>query len=264
MDTGIQDQSTLESKMQQPTKNRQPKTVGNLAGEVCLAVHTHQALRLIWGRRAAGEKPPISGLIAFASSLNTIWQSAEGADPFALWWLIKIETEMEQCRANLLAQQQEAAFLYPEAEVLEVETAASEEPYRIRLAFNNPNAYRAASLLGEYDALVRTCYTLTYVGAGEPAELQAILARGGHLLRRLFATPQGFKVCAIDRDDLLQNNQRAQRAIKLMGPVPHDILTGEKLPAFAPAGIRQALARSGNEQSNERCVREQSELYAAQ
>lgn len=237
MDTGIQDQSAVGSTTQRPSENRQPKTVGHLASEVCLAVHSHQALRLIWGRRRTAQKPPISGLIAFASAVNTIWQAAEGGNPYALWWLIKIEAGIEECRAHLNDQFDQAGYLHPDSEVLEVGTAESEQPYRIRLAFSNPYAYRAAHMLGEFDALVRTCHTLKFVGAGEPSELHTMVARAGHQIRRVFAIPQRFKVCAIDRDDMRQHNQRAQRAVQLMGPLPEEILNAETLPLFVPAGV---------------------------
>lgn len=51
---------------------------------------------------------------------------------------------------------------------------------------------------------------------------------------------QGFKVCVIDRDDIRQHNHRARRAIELMGPLPDEILNGETLPVFVPAGDRHA------------------------
>lgn len=238
MDTRIQDQSAVDPTAPRSSENRQPRTVGHLAGEVCLAVHSHQALRLIWGRRRTAQKPPISGLIGFASAVNTIWQAADGGDPYALWWLIKIEAGIEACRAHLNDQFDQTGYLHPDAEILEVGTAESEQPYRIRLAFSNPYAYRAAHILGEYDALVRACHTLKFVGAGEPAELQTMVARSGHQIRRVFAIPQRFKVCAIDRDDLRQNNQRGQRAVQLMGPLPEEILNGEALPLFVPTGVR--------------------------
>jgi len=240
MDTGRQEQSAIGSTNHQPIENKQPNTLGHLAGEVCLEVHTHQALRLIWGRRRTASKPPISGLIAFASAVNSIWQAADDDNPYALWWLIKIEAGIEQCRAHLNDQLQETAFLHPDAEVLEVDTAESEQPYRTRLAFSNPYAYRAAHMLGEYDILVRSCYTLIFVGAGNPADLHTIVARAGHHVRRAFAIPQGFKACAISRDDVRQNNVRARRAAELMGPLPDEILNGETLPVFVPAEIRQA------------------------
>ena len=238
MDTGIQEQPAAGSTTHRSSQSAQPRTLGHLVGEVCLAVHSHQALRLIWGRRPTAQKPPISGLIGFAAAVNTIWQAAEGGDPYALWWLIKIEAGIEACRAHLSDQFDQTAYLHPDAEILEVGTAESAQPYRIRLAFSNPYAYRAAHMLGEYDALVRACHTLKIVGAGEPAELQAMVARAGHQIRRVFAIPQCFKVCAINRDDLRQNNQRGQRAVQLMGPLPEEILNSETLPLFVPAGVR--------------------------
>lgn len=238
MSTGIQKQSVVGSTIPRSSENSQPKTVGPLAGEVCLEVHSHQAQRLIWGRRRTAQKPPISGLIAFASALNTIWQAVEEGDPYALWWLIKIEAGLESCGVYLDEQLLQVSFLYPDTEILSVDTAESKQPYRTRLAFSNPYAYRAAYVLGEYDMLVRSCHTLTFVGAGQPAELQTVVALAGHQIRRLFAIPQGFKSCRITRDDIRQHHQRAQRAVQLMGLLPAEILTGEILPVFVPPGAR--------------------------
>ena len=249
MDTGIHEQSAVGSTTQQSIETRQNNILGHLAGEVCLEVHTQQALRLIWGRRRTARKAPISGLIAFASVVNSIWQAADAGDPYALWWLVKIEDGIEQCRAHLNEQFQATAFLHPDPEILEVDTAETEQPYRTRLAFSNPYAYRAAHMLGEYDMLVRSCYTLVFVGAGNPADLQIIMARAGHQVRRVFAIPQGFKVCDIDRDDLRQNNERARRAVELMGPLPDEILNGETLPVFVPADIRRAPGSQSTEES---------------
>jgi len=238
MSTGIQKQSVVGSATPRAGENSQPITVGPLAGEVCLEVHSHQAQRLIWGRRRTAQKPPISGLIAFASALNTIWQAVEEGDPYALWWLIKIEAGIEACGAYLDEQFLQVSFFYPDTEILSVDTAESKQPYRARLAFSNPYAYRAAYVLGEYDMLVRSCHTLMFVGAGQPEELQTVVALAGHQIRRLFAIPQGFKACQITRDDIRQHHQRAQRAVELMGLLPAEILTGEALPRFVPTGVR--------------------------
>jgi integrating conjugative element protein (TIGR03761 family) len=247
MVTDIQQQSKVKTKPQESNKNESPNTVGQLVGEVCLAVHTHQAQRLIWGRRQTAQKSPITGLIAFASSVNTIWQAAEGGDPYALWWLIKIEAGIGRCRDYLKDQLADVGSLYPDSEILEVDTAESERPHRTRLAFSNPYAYRSAYMLGEYDVLVRTCHTLKFVGAAEPVELMTVVALAGQQVRRVFAIPQSFKVCGIDKDDIRQNNQRAQRAIELMGPLPGDILKGEVLPLFVPATTKVKLGALSRE-----------------
>ncbi|MFK8047005.1 MAG: PFL_4669 family integrating conjugative element protein [Halioglobus sp.] len=240
MKTGCSELSTLTTPTPSSAENSQPNAVGPLSGEACLEVHSHQAQRLIWGRRRTAQKPPISGLIAFASALTTIWQAVESGDPYALWWLIKVEAGIEGCRVYLNKQLEQASFLFPDPEILSVDTAESEQPYRIRLAFSNPYPYRAAHVLGEYDMLVRICHSLIFVGAALPVELHAVVAHAGRQVRRLLAIPQSFKVCQVNRDDIRQHNQRAERAVQLMGLLPAEILTGEILPTFIPAGVRLA------------------------
>ena len=64
---------------------------GALRGEVWLTVQSHHAQRLILGRAATLEKPAIVGLVGFADRLRVIWNAARADDPYADWWLIKID-----------------------------------------------------------------------------------------------------------------------------------------------------------------------------
>ena len=73
-------------------------SVGALQGEVWLTVQTYQAQSLVRGRRRSEDKPAIIGLVGFADRLKTVWQAARQNDPYADWWLIKIEEAIVLCR----------------------------------------------------------------------------------------------------------------------------------------------------------------------
>ena len=73
-------------------------TPGALRGEVRLTVQSRYAQRLIVGRAWTPEKPAIIGLVGFADRLRVIWHAARADDPYADWWLIKIDAALQRAR----------------------------------------------------------------------------------------------------------------------------------------------------------------------
>ena len=74
---------------------------GALRGEVWLTVQTHQAQRLVTGRRADEGKPAIIGLMGFAALIRPIWDGARADDPYADWWLVRIYEALAQAEEAL-------------------------------------------------------------------------------------------------------------------------------------------------------------------
>ena len=78
---------------------------GALQGQAWLTLQTRQAQRLIRGRPAAAGKPAIIGLFGFADRLRGIWQGARQDDPYADWWLVKIEDALEAAEQVIQVEQ---------------------------------------------------------------------------------------------------------------------------------------------------------------
>ena len=225
-------------------------TVGRLQGEAWLEIHTHQAQRLIRGRSRNGGKPAITGLLGFATQLNMIWQAASEDDPYAHWWLIKIEEAIAQAQAFLAEQVSQMGALCTGTARFHLGISQSQRPHTVLLQFATPYAYRAAQLLGEFDCLVCQCLTLKHVGAADPSQLTAIIETAAHQVRRVFSQPQGYRVFAIDRADVRQHTQRAEQALTHFGELPADILAGERVPVFSPVRVQ---ARQGTDNSGAVC-----------
>ena len=217
-----------------PARSATPDSVGRLQGEAWLEIHTHQAQRLIRGRNRKVNKPAITGLLGFASQLNIIWQAASEDDPYAHWWLIKIEEAMAEVQSYLTAQLDQMGGLCAGTARFQWSVSYSQRPHTVLLQFATPYAYRASQLLGEFDCLVCQCLTLKHVGAGEPGQLNAVIEAAAHQVRRVFSLPQGFKLFAIDRAAVRQRTQRAEQARAHFGELPADIFTGERTATFAP------------------------------
>ncbi len=215
-----------------PTAN--PGRVGRLTGEAWLEIHTDQAQRLIRGRVRKGNKPAITGLLGFASQMNILWQAAADDDPYADWWLVRVEEAIAAAQSFLATQRAQVDSAALDTFRFRVGISHSRRPQTLMLQFATPHAYRAAQLLGEYDALVCQCLTLKHVGACPSGQMGDLIALGGHRLRGVFSLPQGYRVFAINRADVHHNTQRAHQARAHLGELPLEILTGERAASHTP------------------------------
>jgi integrating conjugative element protein (TIGR03761 family) len=220
----------------QPGIPKNPGTCGPgaLHGDVSLTLNTRQALQLVRGRRRSPDKPAITGLMGFAHHLKLIWQASGEDDPYADWWLIKIETAIERCRTHLRQRFDQLATLLDDEPYLDVSIGTSVTPQTVSLQFATPQAFRAAQCLGDLDRVVCLRLTLQHVGVAIPTALRTASENAGKPLRGVFGLPHGYYYAEINRADVRQCNQRAQNAIARMGAVPDDIVQGNRLPRFRP------------------------------
>lgn len=208
--------------------------VGRLTGEAWLEIHTDQAQRLIRGRVRSSGKSAITGLLGFAAQMNLLWQAAAEDDPYADWWLIRVEDAIAAAQSFFATQRAQVARDAVDTFRFHVSVSQSRRPQTLMLQFATPHAYRAAQLLGDYDALVCQCLTLKHVGACTGREMNEQIALGAHRLRGVFSLPQAYRVFAITRTDVEHNTQRAEQAQAQLGDLPADILSGERTALYAP------------------------------
>jgi len=213
-------------------------TIGALQGEVWLTVQTYQAQSLIRGRRSSESKPAIVGLIGFADRLKSLWQAVRFDDPYADWWLIKVEEAIAASRSQLQQVQEQLEALPTLHSGLEFAVAKSSQPQRVSLQFANPYAFRAAQMLAEFDQMLCAVMTFRHLGVDLPATLDEQVNASGRWVRRVFAVPQGYHSLGVCRDDLRQHTARAEKAHEQMGELPKEILSGERLPSLRPVAFR--------------------------
>ncbi len=213
---------------------------GALRGHVRLTVQTVHAQRLIWGRPAQPDVAAIIGLVGFADRLRQIWQAGAADDPYADWFLLRVEAGLEQARNQIKSERTTVPAFDEEA--IEVELAASTLPARIELRFATPYAYRAAYLLGQFDAHARRLLTARHIGFAAPDTVADSLRRCAHAIRASFAIPQQYRAFGVDRPGYAQRTPVAERARARMGEVPADVLEGRTLASVRP---RRAISHIG-------------------
>ena len=235
-DSRMTAENTLHDSDVQPpwTGTKTPEKPGPLRGQVWLTLQTHQAQQLVRGRNRSVDKSPIIGLVGFADRLRLIWQAARDDDPYADWWLLKVQEATEEAGHLIQDRQQVLDALLHQVEALRIKIAESRKPYRLQLQFANPYAYRGANLLSAYDKLVCMALTTQHVGLLAPASCRQAHNDCARKLRALFTLPQGYRFLGLDREGVRQDAAQAKQAHQLMGQVPDEVLNGEHLALWIP------------------------------
>lgn len=207
---------------------------GALRSQATMEIQTRQAQRLVYGRMASEGKHEIVGLLRFAAMLRPIWGGGIADDPYADWWLVKIERELMQARDQLKEMKSTVEQRLAGAPAVNVVVAQSLCPARLELNFSNPYAFHGAYLLADYDALVRAALTARHVGLVDSQTSEKLLAQGGRLLRAAYETAKGYRYMGITRADLAQGTAKARKAQEAMGDLPQPVIAGELRAAYAP------------------------------
>ena len=207
---------------------------GVLQGKVSLTLQTERAQQFVYGRRKAVDKSSIWGLLTFAEKIKPLWLASSQDDPYADWWLVKVDELMQDCKNSIHECATSLNTLLDTQCVLQVDTAQSVNPLRIALRFANPYPFRAAHLLAEYDQLMCLWMTVQHVGVVIDEALEERLRASAKKLRAVYASPQSYQRMGVSRalycvGDSLTDNARA-----LMGDVPDDILSERRAPKLRP------------------------------
>lgn len=207
---------------------------GALRSQATMEIQTRQAQRLVYGRMASDGKHEIVGLLRFAAMLRPIWGCSIADDPYADWWLVKIERELMRARDQLKEMEITVEQHLTGAPAVNVVVAQSLSPARLELNFSNPYAFHGAYLLADYDALVRAALTARHVGLMDSQTSEKLLAQGGRVLRSAYETAKGYRYMGITRVDLAQGTAKARKAQEAMGDLPQPVIAGELRAAYAP------------------------------
>ena len=207
--------------------------VGRLRTDLTLVLQTRHSQLLVRGRNTMG-KPPIPGLLGFSDRLRLIWHAAGENDPYADWWLVKIQDSLAAIEARIATESHKLEELMKTGRTLRLAPAEVKEPFRMKLEFSTPYAYRAARTLGDFDELVCLLFTAKHLGMLTDEKVHDIIRGCARRIRAIFLLPLHFKRLGITRQDFIKGDLVCQRAKDLMGILPTDISNGSRRAMFAP------------------------------
>ena len=209
-------------------------TPGHLHGQIVLHVHTVHAQRLITGRSGTPERRGVIGLFAFAERVGHIWRGAQTGDPFADWWLLKLERALDRAEARLSDLRASVRQHLADVESFTIEVPSSTAPLPVALEFTTPVAYRAAQLVGVYDRIVREILTARQVARMTSDAASHALWLAGHEVRSTFHTVLGYVAYGITRADVAVDTATAVAAAARMGALPAEVQADLQRAQFAP------------------------------
>jgi integrating conjugative element protein (TIGR03761 family) len=209
-------------------------TPGVLRSDAYLTVQTRQAQRLIEGRHADDDVAAIIGLTRFAALLRPIWNGARTDDPYADWWLVRVDDAIAESEQELLALKAHIERLLKQRSGMTIGVAESIEPLQVPLTFATPYSFRGAYLLALYDEVVRGILTARHVAYVDRDHGERLLDDAGRHVRRAYLAPTGYKFLGINRQDIHLMTARAQQAADEMGAVPQEVVVGVVKAAHAP------------------------------
>jgi integrating conjugative element protein (TIGR03761 family) len=225
------EEHTLDLHSESPTPDEGP---GVLRGSAVLVLQTRQAQRIVRGRSYSATKPAIIGLLGFANLVRAVWQGARADDPYADWWLLKIDDALGTAEAELGAMAITVDQSLEAYRALRITPPESLSPARIRLHFSNPYAFRAALVVGCFDSLACKVLSARHVGLLSPAESGAQLQAAGRIVRRTLQSAVGYRALGVTRADLGKGTAVAARAREAMGGLPAEVLSGQRRAPMAP------------------------------
>ncbi|NWB99596.1 TIGR03761 family integrating conjugative element protein [Pseudomonas gingeri] len=221
--------------MSEPIQNR----FGPLRSSMELTLHTYHAVRVWHGRPAGEKKAAITGMASFVSLVNRMKHEAQLDDPYADFWLIRIQEKLASSKAELARLQEKMdPFLTQLLAARCVGDNHNVQPVTLPIFISSPFGFLAVYLLITYDDSVRRLQQAYCAALITRRDMESWINAGGRVLRSLFGLAQQYKFSGVTRADFAVNNDRARQARETFGELPLDVLEGVRRSEFAPPIIR--------------------------
>lgn len=192
----------------------QNMTPGAMQMSAVVKLHSRLAINLFRGRKGEPEKNirPIIGLARFARQSALVWTAAGSDDPYADQTLIAVEIAYETAQKTVEQKINAMQELLDGMEDFEITLQASERPVNVDLKFFSPWGFRGATLLKQFDKLVRLALTARHIGLFTEDDWGRVVHEASQSLRHMFAEVDYWISTGVKRVDLLTGNRIAQRA----------------------------------------------------
>ena len=199
---------------------------------VFIELRTDAAFRTVIGRPRTEHKPAIIGLLAFAALLRDIWDAAKNDDPYARWWLLKVETSIARAETIIQSELTSVRQILSASAPLGVDRTRGYPPRRVDLMFACPYAYTGARLVKQLDTLITELDTGAQIGVLSKSATTQTRLRSERAIRHTFSSAQGFWNFGISNELVQCCDPKAIDAAAKMGAIPADVLSGERWPAL--------------------------------
>ncbi len=220
---------------------------GGLRSEVTIKLHSRQAQNVFNGRDKSDTKAAIIGLLRFSGATKQIFIDAQADDPWADWWLLRIDETLAACQQQLDKFDAELIAMFPQTPNINIQSVYSVAPLEKPLNFHNPYSYRMGFMIVEYDKFCCTVLGLRHIGLLTRPQSERYLHLAGKPVRAALASATGYRHQGVTRNDVVANNPKAQQATEMMGEVPQDVFEMKRRSEYAPDLNRYQDANSSKQ-----------------
>jgi len=219
--------------------------LGSLRSDVTITLHTYHAFRIWNGVRRSAEQEEerrfrgIPGMQNYFAITNLIKLACGRDDPFADWWMIKLEERIKEARQRMDQFSAELnAVMKRVPSQISISDNLNQKPVSLPLYVGSHLGFHGVYLLTAYDELVRKVLLANHTGLLGRLDMESYIDLAAHELRSLIELANRFRNTNTSRDDMAANNARAREAIEKLGLPPEDILQGIRRSEFAPRVVR--------------------------
>ena len=236
-------ESIFEDKTEESTEVKKqvqaiPRAIGEQPGglrsETRMTIQTRQAQKIVVGRRRGKDVQPIIGLLDFGRRMKLLWLSAQADDPYADWYLLRIEQSINEAKTGSVEKKQWLDEVLNAMDGFDVGIAHSLEPIQVSIVFQNPYGYMGAYLVSDYDALCCSVFTASHIGLIDRKMANSIMNAAGKSIRRTFDMVAKWKFTGVTREDIQVKNPSGISAIETYGECPEPVLDKTKRANISP------------------------------
>lgn len=205
---------------------------------------THQAMNLFQGRQKTAQKNGILGLPGFVTYVGQFSEAIKKDDPYADHIFYQIDQELESLKFDLELELKGIETLIAESipeEMTLPETAVTNQQV-LPIRFVSKLGFLALYQLIAADRIFTKILLANHLGILTSNDKFAAMHRIARRFRRMYHLVYKYQNTGVTRDDMAANNQKAQAAIKAMGKLEPEYLSGEKRSEHAPRLPERRLA----------------------
>jgi integrating conjugative element protein (TIGR03761 family) len=196
---------------------------------VHIVLHTHFAKSLFMG----SDKPGKYGLIQFASFISPICVAEMADDPYAALFLLKTYKAINEARKKIKVIEENCQAQLDGLRGFEILLFSKNFPMKFPLRFSNKFSYAASPLITDIDYVTRLRLTLNRIGMMTPEDASSRALYS--IAKEVFKVPTEWKLLNIKREDIAQNNEKAQKARELWGEIPIEVFDKMIKLSFLPS-----------------------------
>jgi len=219
------------------TPSKTQEDPGQIVTKKTLTLHTKEALKIFYGRKADQENGirEIPGLPIYATLLRNIWAACLSADPYARWWIQKLEMRLNEAEAYLKHVNEEIDLISAKVtKRIDLSSSEATSPVTVSLNYASPYMFMIVYRLIEVDELVAKMINLRHMAIIPPSQFDHYKKHIVGTINRILLSLRGYKNTGVTDIDINESNAKAKEAIEAMGQLPEKVLSGEYVPVHMP------------------------------